>query len=377
MTHEALPPEPEDVTAFTLPVPDTPRGREYIAAYDAAIERLIPKLDPATGMVKIDPPDPLPEIDPAIAQLSRHERKGYINGGAHYYYRLGRGSAAGIGALGYAYFQPLSRFHGDDTVLALIRAGFETFMANQAESGEFVFCPIRFSSVYGTHEMAWRLENFITAYFCIRSALEPAERERYWRFVTRAMSFLRDTVCDHACNRGMVWAATMAMSWRATGDESYLLDARDIFDRISPFVFHISGQVNEGHGPDHVYSPISYAYLIRYRLMTGDETLDPVIRRSTNWMTEMYTDLTVPFLGLSTRYDSPAGGSKAFVQLAGYELFMDEAPEYADLADRLLDETLRRYPDRPIDHGGITWMTAARYHDPEAFASGRGATREP
>ena len=377
MTDETLPPEPDDVTAFTLPAPDTPRGREYLAAFDAAIERLIPKLDPASGMVKIDPPDPIPEVDPSVAELDRHSRKGYINGGIHYYYRLGRGSAAGIGALGYAYFQPLSRYCGNDTVLGLIRAGFETFMANQAESGEFVFCPIRFSSVYGTHEMAWRLENFITAYFCVRDALEPAQRERYWRFLTRAMRFLQATVCDHACNRGMVWCSTMAMSWHATGDESFLADARDVFRRINPFVFHVSGQVNEGHGPDHVYSPISYAYLIRYRLMTGDESLDPIIRRSTDWMTEMYTDLTVPFLGLSTRYDAPNGGSKAFVRLAGYEMFIDDAPEYADLAVTLLDETLKRYPDRPIDHGGITWMIAARYHDPEAFASGRGAAREP
>ena len=364
-----IPPEPADVSLFIGPVADTPRGREYMRVYDDAIAALLQEYDVDSGFVPQVISPGYVEAPPEVAALDRHTRKRYLSGDTHWLYRLGRNSASAVGALAQAYYQPLSRYHGDAEVLRAAKNGFELFMRNQSAEGEFVFSPLRYSSVYGTHEMAWRLEDFIVGYFAIRDSLTPDERARYWAFLNRAMRFLQATPCDHACNRGMVWLAVMSMCWRATGDETYLIDARNVWLQVHKAVFQANGQVYEGEGPDLIYSPVSYEYLLRYYIMTGDTELEETVLGATDWMTEMYTDRLAPMVGLSTRYDTPDGELNIFRLLVGYEMFSHRRPEYPALAANLLDQVSRRRSRASTDHGGISWLTAARLHDPRFIPS--------
>ena len=377
MTDVTVPPEPADISVFTLTVPDTPRGRLYMAAYDEGVAGLLEEFDADSGFIPQVIPPGYTEAPAEVAGWNRHRRKGLLSGDTHWLYRMGRKSASAIGAMALAYAQPLSRYHNDPDVLRAVKNGFEFFIRNQSEEGEFVFSPLRYSSVYGTHEMAWRLEDFIYGYFAVRDALTADERSRYWLFLNKAMRFLQATPCHHACNRGMVWAGVMAVCWRATGEESYLNDARRVWERIRASIFQNNGQIYEGEGPDLVYSPVSYEYLLRYRFMTGDTTLDETIFRATDWMGEMYTNRFAPFVGLSTRYDTRGNEMKVYCLLAGYEMFMEQHPEYADLSENLLNEVIRQLPEAGVSHGGITWMTAAHLHNPEVARRGYGTTREP
>lgn len=366
-----------DVTEFTLPVADTPRGRQYMAVFDHAASQVLERFDVDKGLVEHEIPDGAPGIPPEVAELERHSRKRYIGPLTHWAYGVGRSSASMIGALAYAWSQPLSRYYGDEEVLRAVCNGFEAFIEHQSPEGEFVWTPIRYSSVYSTHEMAWRLENFIIAYFCIRDSITDDQRERYWAFLNRAMRFLQATPCDHMCNRGVVWSAVMTMCWKATGDEGYLRDARAVWTRIQDAVFQENGVVLESQGPCTVYSPVSYEYLIRYYLMTRDDGVRQVLERATEWMSEMYFDQWVAFLGVSTRYDNPGSDHDSARLLPGYELLVADHPEYADLAKRALDQTSEHFPTMATSHGAISWMTAAHYHAPETFAEAEGTEREP
>ena len=370
-----LPPEPSDASVFTQPAPDSPRARRYMALFDRSVAEVRERFDAERGLIRHTVPEGSPGVAPEIASLDRFLRKSYISPLNQWAYRVGRTSSSHTGTLAYAYAQPLSRYYHDPGLLRAVCQGFEAFIRAQDASGEFVFTPIRYASVYGTHEMSWRLECFITAYFCIRDALTEDQRTRYWAFLNRAMRFLRATPCDHPCNRGMVWAAVMSMCWRATGDESYLRDAREMWRLINPHIFHESGQVNEGPGPCTVYSPISYEYLMRYRIMTEDPSLDPIIRRSTDWMAEMYTDCLTVFQGASTRHDSPNTAHKAAPMLLACELFVEDSPQYADMADSILLRLEERCPEAPAQHGSIAWITAAAHHKPDATARASGARR--
>jgi hypothetical protein len=360
---------------FTMPVADSERGRRYIHTFDRAVEDMLRGFDVDTGLIHHEIPEGSPGVPPEVADINRHERREYISPLNKWGYGIGRGSSSIIGALGYAYAQPLSRYHGDPGILRAICNGFDAFRRNQAESGEFVFTPLRFSSIYGTHEMAWRLECFITAYFCIREALDDEQADPYWRFLLRAMKFLQNTPCDHPCNRGMSWVAVMAMCWRATGDESFLADAREMWRDIHRFIFQESGQINEGHGPCNNYSPVTYQYLVRYRMMSGDESLDPLIRMTTDWMAEMHTDTQFPFQGVSTRYDRKGPTGKSSLILGGYELFAHDVGWYASSADDLLTQVSRTTPQAAVSHGGISWITAAWLHNPATVSS--QATKRP
>jgi len=375
MSRDALPAEPVGATVFVLPVTDSPRARHYMTLFDRSVALVLDGFDVDKGLIRHDVPEGSPGVGPEVALLDRFERKRHISPLNQWAYRVGRTSASNIGTLAYAYAQPLSRYYRDPQILRAVWNGFEAFIERQDASGESVFTPIRYSSVYGTHEMAWRLECFITAFFCVRDDLTPEQRGRYWEFLNRAMRFLQRTPCDHPCNRGIVWTAVMAMCWRATGYESYLHDAREMWRLVGHHVFHDSGQVNEGPGPDIVYSPISYEYLVRYRMMTDDASLDPIIRRSTDWLAEMYTDTFEPFQGASTRHDRADTSHKAVQMLMGFELLVDTAPHYSDMADSLLAHCRERVPAAAAHHGSITWITAAATHDPAKSARGAGVPR--
>jgi hypothetical protein len=351
---------------FAMPIAESPRGRRYIEVFDSALALQIERFDAESGLVHHTVPEGSPGVGPEIASLDRWERKRYISPANMWANYVGRSSANLICAMALARTQPLSRYYRDPRLLDSIRQGFRAFEAIQAPSGEFVFTPLRYATIYGSHAMAWWLENLITAWFCVADELPDDERAQSWAMLNRAMVFLRDTPCDHACNRGMVWTAVMSMCWKATGDSTYLRHANAMFDRIEGQVFRSSGEIREGVGPCSNYSSVSLEYLLRYREMTGNTALDSTVLRSVDWMQEMYTDRTVPLLGVSTRYELEDGGRKMVTMLPALEKYVAVRPWYGALADSIIEAAGASYLPEALENGGICWMSAAALHGAHA-----------
>ena len=372
--------EADDASIFTLTAEDTARGRRYMAVFDDAVAELLPRFDTERGLVRVDIPEGAPGVPESAALLPRDERKRLISPLNTWAYTLARSSAGAIGALAYAFAQPLSRHHGDETFLKAVSAGLAAFEEAQLPSGEYAFCPIRFSSAYGTHEMAWRLECLLTAYFCVRERLSDEARGRAWKSLSEAMRYLQAAPCDHPVNRGMVWTAVMAMCWRATGDESFRDDAARMWERIGDFVFQRNGEINEGAAPCINYSLVSFEYLVRYQLMTGDSALDAVVERSLTWLEGMFTDSLEPFRGLSSRKDESKTGHTAARLLPAFEMLAERHEVFAGRAEDLLDKVAALYPAAAASHGGISWMTAAHHatvpSDPAAHGERKTFVRE-
>jgi hypothetical protein len=122
---------------------------------------------------------------------------------------------------------------------------------------------------------------------------------------------------------------------------------------------------------------ISYEYLLRYRLASGDASLDSTIARSSEWVTRMYTDRYTTFRGVSTRQDMPDATHKAVPMLLGLESLTATSAHYCDMAELLLDRIEASHVSAPVQHGGIAWIAAASAHSPSAAASARGARRAP
>ncbi len=355
-------PETSDASAFTLPLSDLPRVRVYVRLFDDAVDSAVDRFDEQTGFVHHDMPAGSPGAEEWVADLDPEERKAHIGPLNEWAGGLARATANVICACGLAYAQPLSRHHRDSRMFDAVRSGLDAFARIQLPTGEWGLTPLRYATIWGSHEMGWQLENVLTAYFCVRDRLPPEDRERFWGMLGRAMEFLLATPCDHPNNRGMVWLATMAMCQRATGDDRFRRAADDIWRYIRDHVFHSSGMVKEGVGPCSNYSPVSYEYLARYRLMTGDRKLDPTLLRATDWMLEMYTDETAPFLGVSTRFEQLEGGAETTCLLPGLELFADERPWYRDSVEAILRKVQERYSGSILKNGGIGWLSAAAAH---------------
>lgn len=359
----------ENPFAFARPIAPSLRAKRYVEVFDSALAQQIGQFDSERGLVRHTVPEGSPGVGPEVALLDRWERKRYISPANMWANYVGRSSANLICAMALARTQPLSRYYRDPDLLRSIRQGFRAFEAIQLPSGEFAFTPLRYATIYGSHAMAWWLENLIAAWFCVADELPEEERARSWAMLNRAMAFLRDTPCDHACNRGMVWTAVMSVCGRATGDSAYLRDANAMFDRIRGQIFQASGEILEGVGPCSNYSSVSLEYLLRYREMTEDTTLDEAIVRSIDWMQEMYTDGAVPFLGVSTRYELTDGGGKMVAMLPALERYEPMHPWYGALADTIIAAAAASHLPEVLENGGLCWMSAAALHRPGAVAS--------
>jgi len=338
-----------------------PRTERYLADFERAVETTLDSMDPETGLLRIAGlPDPK-QFDWSIARLDRFARKRLITPEYSKYYRLSRGSAAAIGLLGEAYALPLSRFHHDPRLLTAVRRGLEAFTAHQDPSGEWIFCPIRFSTVYGSHEMAWRLEPLLRAFVSVKADLSPEEHDRYGGMLEKATDFLLHTPCLHECNRGVVWAGVMALAYAMLGKPEYLDAARQNWAHVIPYVFRDDGQVLEGPGPDHGYSAVSLRYAFLYRLMSGDATADEILIRSLRWVPRLYDAVGVPFTGMSTRTNI-TDGNRLEAYLPALEYYADREPMF----DRLAGDFIHYLEDRGLafagSHGGAYALRAALFH---------------
>ena len=337
------------------------RTERYLRGFDLAAERALKALDPETGLIRAPGLMRPEQFDWSLARLERSERKLRITPEYSKFYTLGRVSASVIGLLGEAYALPLSRFYRNQQVLDLVTKGLEAFRAHQDASGEWIFCPIRFSTVYGSHEMAWRLEPLLRAYVSVKADLKPEERDACERMLRRAADFLLRTPCTDRCNRGVVWAGVMALAHAMIGKQEYLDAARRNWALVAPSVFRNDGQVLEGPGPDHVYSPVSMRYAFLYRLMSGDASVDEVLIRSLRWALRLYDANGVPFTGMSTRSDKARGD-----RLEGYLPLLEYYAQREPMFDRLAGDYLQYLESRSVEfawpHGGAYALRAALFH---------------
>jgi hypothetical protein len=337
------------------------RTGRYLRGFDLAAEHALKTLDPETGLIRVPGLMKPDQFDWSLAGMDRFERKRRITPEYSKFYTLSRVSASVIGLLGEAYALPLSRFYRNREALGLVKKGLEAFRAHQDASGEWIFCPIRFSTVYGSHEMAWRLEPLLRAYVSVKADLESEERDRYERMLRRAADFLLRTPCTDRCNRGVVWAGVMALAHAMIGKQEYLEAARRNWALVAPTVFRNDGQVLEGPGPDHVYSPVSMRYAFLYRLMSGDGSVDEVLIRSLRWALRLYDSNGVPFTGMSTRRDVARGD-----RLDGYLPLLEYYAAREPLFDRLAGDYLQYLESRSVEfawpHGGAYALRAALFH---------------
>jgi len=333
----------------------------YISLLDRDINEALKSFDPVTGLLKVRIPENVSPPESSIESLSISEKKKIAEDPKYIWsYQESRGTAALAGAMGYAYSIESSRYYKDPTILSYIRAIFKTFGDHQTQEGEFVFSPIHYSTVWGTHEMAWRLEPLICAYEVMHSDFTPGERKAFRVVLDGGIEFLYTHENSSLSNRGVVWCGVMALCTRFTGNPKYLKAADRVFEWVGR-LFHESGEIREGPGPDLVYSTVSLQYLFLYRIMSGYESLDAILLRSMKWYTRLFTSNGIPLEGMSTR-QWVMDGSILGRALGPLSFYSDHDPFLAQITTRYL-EALRELPGGfTLDHGGGHFLRGTQYH---------------
>ena len=339
---------------------DSPRAQRYLAVFDAQVDGLKEGFDFERGLR--DMTGAMPPAD--VADLDRNGRKAYAGMSEYVWlYRLGRSSSSDIGCFALAWALPASKHFGDEGLWRGVVNGLEAYVASEASSGEFVFSSIRYSSCYGTHEMAWRLEPLLAAYLCVRHTLEPEQERRIREGLERAADFLHDTPWDSQSNRGCVWCGVTATAAKVLDRPDYLPRVQEVWDWVGRRVFNETGQVVEGPGPDFSYSHISLVYTFHQRRMRDWDALDGPLTKALDWFTTMHDRGGVPLQSVATRMSGISTHPLTYL-LGPLEYYAQSRPYYSVIADGYLADLERDGTAGATDHGGGPWLAAAAYHDP-------------
>lgn len=293
---------PEIHKLFLRSVTQTEENRLYQQLLDEAVEAELKDFDFDRGLLfptRKEGPTQFPDFRAEWPMEERHRLAG--DPGCYWYYGQGRGSAALLGQMAFCYRNPLSRYHRSERFLNGLRQGFRAYREHQLPSGEFAFCPVRYATIWGTHEMAWRLEPLLYASWWMGGDLPEEERAAAEAMLRKGAEFLLPTLCDDPNNRGCVWSAIIQLCGLWLGDERFLDAARRVWNVCKPNVLTPSGQVTEQGGPDANYSYTAFSYVFLYRLYSGDESLDDPVVRALQWFTLTHTRSGYPFEGTSTR----------------------------------------------------------------------------
>ena len=345
---------------FILPK-DNPISKRYINMFDRDIEKALQSFDPQTGLIKVNLPENAVVSDPVIESLSIPKKKKIADKQEYIWsYQQSRRSAQLAAALAYAYSIKQSRYYQSPEILVFIKNIFQSYSEHQAKSGEFVFSPIHYSTVWGSHEMAWRLEPLICAFENIKYDLSASEKKSFREMLNRALEFLYTHPNSSLSNRGVVWCGVMAMCYRFTGNDKYLHAARQTFQWVGR-LFNTNGEVREGPGPDLNYSTVSLQYLFLYRLMSGDSSLDSVMVRSLQWYTRMFTSYAVPLEGMTTRMWVSNGKVVSGI-LGALTFYSNQDVSFGRIATHYL-EALEKLPGGfTLSHSSHHFLRGAQYH---------------
>ena len=347
------------------PIADTPRTRDYMRRIDDSLARTMPRFDIDRGLLV--PRGKPPAFDEGELLSWDRERRMAVSREPEWtaYYDQSRASAAVLGCMAFCYAQPMSRFHADPRLLTAVRNGLRTYAQRQAASGEFVFCPVRYATIWGTHETAWRLEPLIYACVWLGDALPAEDREAARAMLRRASEFLLAHPNDEFCNRGCVWSAITALAGRFLGEARFLEAAARNWRRLRGII-DPKGAVLENRGPDSNYSYTGVSYIYLYRIFSGDAALDEPLIRALKWFACLRTNSAYPFEGMSSRCRHVLGHALGDL-LALLERFAPQQPFFVELIDRYLAHLDRHDLDRP-GHACDMRIWAMMEHNPAVQA---------
>ncbi|MBI2193149.1 MAG: hypothetical protein HYU36_14310 [Planctomycetes bacterium] len=336
--HRAGTLPPRLAELFLRPVPETPENRRYQGLLDEAVEAQLKDFDFDRGLLFPSGQDRPAQFPDHRAEWPLEERHRLANDpGYYWYYGHGRGSAALLGQMAFCYRQPLSRHFRSERFLEGLRQGFRAYRGHQLPSGEFAFCPVRYSTLWGTHEMAWRLEPLLYAYWWMGRDLPEGDRVAAEGMLQKGAEFLLPTLCDDPNNRGCVWSALIQLCGLWLGEERFLEAARRVWNVCKPNVLNPSGQVTEQGGPDANYSYTAFSYVFLYWLYSADASLDDAILRALQWFTLTHTRSGYPFEGTSSRKRIVLDRPRADL-LPALILCSRREPYFRVIAERILEE---------------------------------------
>ena len=360
---------------LTRTPPDTPVVREYQRRLDDTLDRDLGHWDASLGL--LIPPGERATFAPEERLTWTREARAAVSRRAdwQWYYRQSRQSAAVIGRMAFCYRSPFSRYHRDARILALAQRGLEAYREHQIDSGEFVFCPIRYADIYGPHEQAWRIEPLVYALVWLRPVLPPGIWKRHAEVVRRAAGHLRRSRRPGEINnRGAVWCAVMALCGRFLEDGAYLAEAADKWESVRRILAD-DGQLLEGIGPDSNYSftGLTYAYL--YRVFSGDDAVDASLVSTLRWFAKWHSPSGFAFEGMSCRVRRPLHTGLADL-LGPFERYAAQEPFYLTLRRRYLDHLDAIGAGARGSHGCSPLIWAMLEHDPASPAV-QAAPAEP
>jgi len=340
---------------------NTAMAKRYIKMLDRDIAAALKSLDTRKGLINVNIPDNAVFSDSAVERLSIKEKKKIAEDPKYIWsYQQSRSTAQLASALAYAYSMKQSQYYRSPLILNYIKKIFWAFSKHQSESGEFVFSPIHYSTVWGTHEMAWRLEPLICAFVNVQSELSQSVRDSCHVLLDRAMQFLLTHENSSLSNRGVVWCGVMALCYRFTGEQKYLDAANRVFYWVGR-LFNADGEIREGPGPDLVYSTVSLQYLFLYRIMSGDKSLDPILLKSLNWYTRLFTSNAIPLEGMTTR-QWLMGGDIVSSVLSLLTFYGDKYPSFTQIANHYLDALEKMKGGFTLSHSSAYFLRGAQYH---------------
>jgi hypothetical protein len=358
--HIVHSPEESDNPILIKPK-NTKISDRYIQLFDRDISKALEFFNAQTGLLNVNIPSDAVTSDITVERLSIPEKKKIAEDSQYIWsYGQSRSTAQLASALAYAYSIKRSQYYKSSVVLTYIKSIFSVFADNQTESGEFVFSPIHYSTVFGTHEMAWRLEPLICAFEMVASQLSASERESFQKVLNRAMEFLFTHENSSLSNRGIVWCGVMALCYRFTGERKYLDAANRVFYWVGR-LFNADGEIREGTGPDIGYSTVSLQYLFLYRVMSGNKSLDPILIRSLIWYTRLFTFNAIPLEGMTTR-QWHSNGSVVSNVLGPLMFYADLDSSFSQIAVHYI-EALETMPGGfTLSHGGGYFLRGAQYN---------------
>jgi len=304
----------EDIAAMRIA--DDPRARRYMAALDAALDRVLRRC--------------------GRAPVWQH----WLKTGDP------RAVTQGAGYLAFSHAFPGGRRHRDPRLLAGFRALLEDVLACQRPTGELsctgeagVERPGPFPPHPGaSHGQAWYLEPLLLGMNWLKGEFSRSERERIDAALYRTADFIAARPIHEMNNRGVIVCAVLALCGRYFGEERFLREAVRNFHGVPIQVFdERSGQVFEGSGPDGNYSGTSYEYLYMYRIMSGDEDIDQRMVNALKWYGRVMDRRgNQTFCGAATRVPVASSAGKVHDILPALERYSGDEPFFQRMIEMYL-----------------------------------------
>ncbi len=340
------------------------RSQMYIELLDRGVEYALTILDPETGMYGEVGERP----DESWRNRDRNERK-TIAGDSRYTwaYTRGRTSSAYLGAMAVAWSLKSSRYYQNRDVVRVFRQGLKSFCAAQDESGEFIFSPIRYSTCYGTHEMAWRLNPLLTGYVLMRSVFDSDDSRTFEDMLWRGAQFLLNKECNHRNNRGTVWTSVIATCAAIFENVEMMQAARNMWAYVSRDVHVGKGEIREGAAPDSNYSAVSLDFTLQYQLIAQDPEVEETIRNAVLWIIKQYDPNGIPYEGISTRKEKYTGDKLTEI-LPAIEYCAQNDSALQGLAQCFMNTVKDFPPDVFLRHGAWRWAKATEWCADPPFA---------